>query len=113
MNSLPAALALSLRQLGDPAILKVLVKTTLITLAIFAGLAVVGGYALDAALGEAGLAQCEDRVRPGLPRASLLASPAVWRGGHLVAAPLAGFADGWSATLLRDEELFFASILAH
>lgn len=66
-----------------------------------------------AALGEAGLAQCEDRVRPGLPRASLLASPAVWRGGHLVAVPLAGFADGWSATLLRDEELFFASILAH
>ena len=36
MLSLPAALALSLRQLGDPAILKVLLKTALITLAIFA-----------------------------------------------------------------------------
>ncbi|WP_315899478.1 tRNA lysidine(34) synthetase TilS [Roseovarius atlanticus] len=66
-----------------------------------------------AALGEAGLAQCEDRVRPGLPRASLMASPAVWRGGHLVAAPLAGVAEGWSATLLRDEDMFFAGILAH
>tara|TARA_A100001391_G_scaffold183526_2_gene150808 strand:+ start:58 stop:750 length:693 start_codon:yes stop_codon:yes gene_type:complete len=42
MMSLPTALALSLRQLGDPAILKVFVKTTLITLAIFA----VGGAGL-------------------------------------------------------------------
>ncbi|QFT94093.1 tRNA(Ile)-lysidine synthase [Roseovarius sp. THAF9] len=66
-----------------------------------------------AALGEAGLAQCAERVQPGLPRASLLASPAVWRGGHLVAAPLAGFSEGWTATLLRDEDMFFASILAH
>ena len=55
MNSLPTALALSLRQLGDPAIIGVLIKTTLITLAIFAGLAIVGGYALDAALGDMGL----------------------------------------------------------
>ena len=55
MNSLPAALALSLRQLGDPAILKVLVKTTLITLAIFAALAVIGGYALDALFEGTGL----------------------------------------------------------
>ncbi len=42
MNSLPAALALSLRQLGDPAILKVLLKTGLMTLAIF----LAGGAAL-------------------------------------------------------------------
>ncbi|WP_306112473.1 MULTISPECIES: tRNA lysidine(34) synthetase TilS [unclassified Roseovarius] len=66
-----------------------------------------------ATLGEAGLAHCQERLQPGLPRSSLLASPAVWRGGHLVAAPLAGFAEGWTATLLRDEDMFFASILAH
>lgn len=55
MMSLPAALALSLRQLGDPAILRVLVKTALITLGIFAAAAVVGGWALDAGLEHAGL----------------------------------------------------------
>lgn len=49
MNSLPAALALSLRQLGDPAILKVLVKTTLITLAIF----LAGGAVFYVAIGAA------------------------------------------------------------
>lgn len=66
-----------------------------------------------AALGEAGLAQCEDRAQSGLPHQSLVASPAVWRDGHLVAAPLAGRAEGWIATLLRDEDMFFASLLAH
>ena len=33
----------------------------------------------------------------GMPRASLLASPAVWRGDTLVAAPVAGLANGWTA----------------
>ncbi|WP_074221721.1 tRNA lysidine(34) synthetase TilS [Rhodovulum sp. ES.010] len=49
------------------------------------------------ALGESGLAQCPDWRESGLPRASLLASPAVWRGDRLVAAPLAGRAEGWRA----------------
>ncbi len=51
MMSLPAALALSIRQLGDPAILKVLFKTALATLAIFAaggaGLYVLVERAID------------------------------------------------------------------
>ena len=34
----------------------------------------------------------------GMPRASLLASPAVWRGHALVAAPVAGLANGWTAS---------------
>ncbi|MBX7501305.1 EI24 domain-containing protein [Qipengyuania sp. YG27] len=38
MMSLPRALALALRQLGDPRILKVLGKTALVTLALFASL---------------------------------------------------------------------------
>ena len=42
MMSLPRALALALAQLGDPAILRVLGKTTAITLAIF----LLGGVAL-------------------------------------------------------------------
>ncbi len=33
----------------------------------------------------------------GLPRQSLLASPAVWQGETLIAAPVAGLANGWTA----------------
>jgi len=33
----------------------------------------------------------------GMPRASLLASPAVWRGDELIAAPVAGLENGWTA----------------
>lgn len=33
----------------------------------------------------------------GLPRQSLLASPAVWRGEALIAAPVAGLPNGWTA----------------
>jgi tRNA(Ile)-lysidine synthase len=41
------------------------------------------------ALTAAGLAQCPAWRSTGLPRAALLASPAVWRGDRLIAAPLA------------------------
>lgn len=41
--SLPQALALSVAQLGDRAVLRVLAKTVLVTLAIFAGLALLLG----------------------------------------------------------------------
>lgn len=34
----------------------------------------------------------------GMPRASLMASPAVWRGDDLVAAPVAGLENGWRAS---------------
>lgn len=66
-----------------------------------------------AALGEAGLADCPDRKATGRPAASLIASPAVWKGSELVAAPLAGLANGWTATVLRQEESFFATLLSH
>lgn len=48
------------------------------------------------ALGEA-VRDCPDWRQTGLPRATLLASPAVWRGERLVAAPVAGFSNGWTA----------------
>jgi tRNA(Ile)-lysidine synthase len=52
------------------------------------------------ALGAAGLGQCRGWRETGLPRASLLASPSVWQGPTLVAAPLAGVPEGWSAVLV-------------
>jgi tRNA(Ile)-lysidine synthase len=51
-------------------------------------------------LGEAGLSLCPDWRSTGLSRASLIASPAVWRGEALVAAPLAGRAEGWTAKVV-------------
>ncbi|WP_245965212.1 tRNA lysidine(34) synthetase TilS [Paenirhodobacter hankyongi] len=52
-----------------------------------------------AALGEGGLALCPHWRETGLPRASLLASPAVWSGARLIAAPLAGLENGWKAQI--------------
>lgn len=65
------------------------------------------------ALGEAGLAQCPDWRETGLPRSSLLASPAVYDGASLVAAPLARREPAWTATLVPSRGDFFASILTH
>lgn len=56
MISLPRALALSLAQLGDPAILKVLAKTAAITLAIFAALGYAASFGFASLLGRAGIA---------------------------------------------------------
>lgn len=66
-----------------------------------------------AALGKKGACQCPDRQKTGLPAASLWASPAVWNGEKLVAAPLAGLANGWSAHLLRDETAYFDAFVSH
>ena len=56
-----------------------------------------------AALGPAGLAACPDRSHWHLPRQSLLASPGVWRGDTLVAAPLAGLAPDWRCNLCQSD----------
>lgn len=67
-----------------------------------------GPFAPDlhiAALGE-GIAYCPRWREAGLPRKSLLASPAIWRGGRLVAAPLAEFANGWAATHVPAPQAF-------
>nr|WP_245218893.1 tRNA lysidine(34) synthetase TilS [Rubellimicrobium aerolatum] len=60
------------------------------------------------ALGEAGLGACPGWEATGLPRGALLASPAVRDGGRLVAAPLAGRGQGWTAA----REPAFAGFIA-
>ena len=65
------------------------------------------------ALGAAGLADCPGWRDTGLSRAGLLASPSVWDGARLVAAPLAGKAANWTVSTIPDDEEFFLSILSH
>ena len=62
-----------------------------------------------AALGE-GIRECADWRDTGQPRASLMASPAVWRGESLIAAPLAGLNNGWRARIVAD---FPSFLLTH
>lgn len=65
------------------------------------------------ALGQSGLLSCPDWRASGLPRSSLLASPAVWRGSDLVAAPLAGKPNGWTATADPFRNGDHLSLLSH
>lgn len=64
-------------------------------------------------LGRRGLLACPDWRATGRPHAALLAAPSVWRGDDLVAAPLAGWPQGWTAELDGGAEAFFASLLSH
>ncbi|WP_300548683.1 tRNA lysidine(34) synthetase TilS [Roseovarius sp.] len=66
-----------------------------------------------AALGEAGLRACPDWRLGGVPRASALALPGVWRGDELLGAPLLGWANGWSIKAMRGEEEFHKALLSH
>ncbi|MGI3163301.1 tRNA lysidine(34) synthetase TilS [Pseudooceanicola sp. 200-1SW] len=63
-------------------------------------------------LGAEGLRLCGEWRAAGLPYRSLLGYPAVWAGDELVAAPHAGFGQGWRADLLRGEDAFHAGLLA-
>jgi tRNA(Ile)-lysidine synthase len=66
-----------------------------------------------AALGDHGLLLCPDWRRVGLPRRTLLASPALWRQGVLVAAPLAGFGQGWTLRCDAPKGPLAAAPLSH
>ena len=50
----------------------------------------------------AGIKDCPDWRDSGMPRTSLMASPSVWQGDQLIAAPLAGLSGGWSARIVAD-----------
>ncbi|WP_371810635.1 tRNA lysidine(34) synthetase TilS [Ruegeria sp. HKCCA5763] len=65
------------------------------------------------ALGEKGLHQVVNWRNTGRPRLALTATPAVWAGETVVAAPLAGFANGWRAEPVSDWPAFHASFLSH
>jgi len=66
-----------------------------------------------AVLGPEGLAACPDWRATGLPRASLMASPAVWAGPTLVAAPLAGLTEGWRAETVPAATDFPSLFIVH
>ncbi|MEO0372299.1 MAG: tRNA lysidine(34) synthetase TilS [Pseudomonadota bacterium] len=66
-----------------------------------------------AALGEDALRHCPYRAESPLPARSLIATPAVWQGRKLIAAPLAGLANGWTADLLPRGKGDFAMEIAH
>ena len=61
------------------------------------------------ALGDAGLRASPDWRSVGLPRQVLAVTPGVWQGETLLAAPLAAFANGWSAQLDAPDHLFRVS----
>lgn len=63
------------------------------------------------ALGEA-VRECPEWRATGLPRGTLLASPAVWRGETLVAAPVAGMGMGWTAEAPGAAD-FAATLISH
>ncbi len=65
------------------------------------------------ALGEDGIAMLPDWRVTGRPRLALQASPAVWQGDELLAAPLAGLPNGWRADPAPDWPEFHASLLSH
>ncbi len=65
------------------------------------------------ALGPDGLSMLADWRLSGLPRRSLLSSPSLWRGGTLVSAPLAGYANGWSVRLADDRADFPLNRVSH
>lgn len=66
-----------------------------------------------AALGRRGLALVGDWRETGRPHAALMATPAVWCGEDLRAAPLAGLANGWQVDLRESAEAFFAALLSN
>ncbi len=64
------------------------------------------------ALGQA-VADCPGAKGSGLPRMALMASPALWNGAVLVAAPLAGYGPPVRLEPARDAAGFFTSLLSH
>lgn len=61
------------------------------------------------ALGADGLRLCETWRATGCSRAALVVSPAIWRGETLVAAPLAGLENGWTAEIVAGFNSFLLS----
>jgi tRNA(Ile)-lysidine synthase len=65
------------------------------------------------ALGERALGPLPDTDGPRPPRESLMASPALWQGERLVAAPLAGLGEGWKCQPVFTVDDCLATLLSH
>lgn len=66
-----------------------------------------------APLGPNGLCACPDWRLSGLPHASALATPGLWHGETLIAAPLMGHPNGWALTLTPDRDNLLTPLLSH
>ncbi len=73
--------------------------------AVWDGWRTEGPEAEVAPLGAA-IAQCPAWREAGLSRAAVMASPAIWRGESLLAAPFAGLPGGWKVHNLRGSFAF-------
>ncbi len=62
------------------------------------------------ALGETGLKSCPDWRETGFSREALLTTPAVWKDGALIAAPLAGWPNGWTAEISLQNPFFHRGV---
>ncbi len=60
------------------------------------------------ALGDA-IRQCPDWRRTGIARDTLVTTPAIWCGDTLIAAPLAGISNGWTAEITQSLHAFILS----
>ena len=96
MSALVTSLLLGMRQLLDPACLRILGKSIAVTLAVFAALAVAGWYALDLLLARAGLVDTAFADAGSLRGAAslVLAAVGLWLLWRIVAmAVIQFFAD--------------------
>ncbi len=93
MGAVLTSLLLGLRQLADPRVIRVLVKSLVVSLILFAIVAVGGWYALDAALNLAGLS---DTLFAGAEQARgllslILAMVGLWLAWRIVAMAVIQF----------------------
>ncbi|WP_233488818.1 tRNA lysidine(34) synthetase TilS [Rhodovulum sp. 12E13] len=65
------------------------------------------------ALGQRALGPLPDTGHARPPRESLMASPALWHGDRLVAAPLAGLGEGWTCQPAFTVDDCLATLLSH
>ncbi|WP_319824581.1 tRNA lysidine(34) synthetase TilS [Thalassovita sp.] len=66
-----------------------------------------------APLGQSGLRALPAWRNTGRPAAAVMADPAAWRDGALVAAPISGFANGWVAEPANGRQDCHSSLLTH
>lgn len=62
------------------------------------------------AMGRAAFESLPEARDKTIPRSSLAASPAVWRNGDMIAAPLAGIGSEWNAVFVQEPSVFVAAL---